>query len=34
MNERKMNIDCDGYVLGFLYVYLTSAEHSSLGFMV
>ncbi len=34
VNERKMNIDCDGYVLGFLYVDLTSVEHSSLGFTV
>jgi hypothetical protein len=32
MNERKMNIDCDGYVLGFLFVDSISVEHSSLGF--
>jgi hypothetical protein len=29
-----MNIDFDGYVLGFLYVDSTSAKHSSLGFRV
>jgi hypothetical protein len=29
-----MNIDCDGYVLGFLYVDSTSAEHLSRDFRV